>query len=803
MQEPGAMNERELNELLLSYRRDRDPAAIEALFDATAPRLLRLSMHLAGNPADAEDLLQATWLAVLESADRYEGRGPAIAWMTAILTKQARYAARSRGRTPDPERLERAAERAPEEEAIDVETRTQLERAVAALPQLYRQVVELVLRQGLGPTEIAARTDRSPGAVRTQLHRGIAMLRQALPAGLALPIALRAFESPGVAAVRTSVMERAQQLATTTGARAGLGTAVWVGGAALLATTAVVGVALTWGASGEREPAKGELELEEVTLRSEAPLPVAVVPSRPSRELTATEDPVASRSDPLDVAGGAIVKNGELRLERGDGFSFAALERRDPSAADFAFFEDTLRLSAIAPARVAPLRPLPKRDLDGRPCSADCYLRSIVAFDPDRLRWSEREAITYRRHDLDVFAVQTRQGEYGLIAIAHGARDLESGRWVNVVRWRFAGGAPVFHDWGAVSDPATGVVQDERAFLSDPWRDELDARCAAVLAELDREVETVAARTPDLGAADVHVRGVLSRRFAAAIRADGWDFQSSTYSFEFNTRDDTLRARDDWGFVFEAGAAPWIRVCTASDDRSRIWRLGDLRFDEELAPALALATPAKGAEAVEGELYLIHTNDRGTKRWDLLRVLRADAHRRLLFAWTPLAPGPRLDALQRELRAPGSELAGGEVHVQLRNGARAGHSQAFMDGSTNHRVDELLPSPLDITTPVAMREPSQAYVDGGLIPHGMVLELREIEYWASMSGDAIGIGGFRVIIGGDVLVEVEESEVPESGLWTGSLVLEPGDEQRSYVEISNSSMCDVRFEGELKRAPHR
>ena len=54
--------------LFLRWRDRGDAAALAELFDRTAPELLRLALHLCRHAVDAEDVLQATFLAAIESA---------------------------------------------------------------------------------------------------------------------------------------------------------------------------------------------------------------------------------------------------------------------------------------------------------------------------------------------------------------------------------------------------------------------------------------------------------------------------------------------------------------------------------------------------------------------------------------------------------------------------------------------------------------------------------------------------------------------------------------------------------------
>ena len=163
------MDEQELQVLLSRFRDTRDPDALSSFFDATAPRLFGLARHLSSNVSDAEDLLQSTYLAVIESIDRYDPERSAVGWATGIMSLQARYQRRRGSRVPSPDRLDKDVGIEPDAEAAFEETGAALRAAVARLPDLYRDAVDLVVSQGMGPSEIATRLGRSAGTVRVQL----------------------------------------------------------------------------------------------------------------------------------------------------------------------------------------------------------------------------------------------------------------------------------------------------------------------------------------------------------------------------------------------------------------------------------------------------------------------------------------------------------------------------------------------------------------------------------------------------------------------------------------------------------
>src|SRR5437870_2679958 len=91
--------------LLRRFRDARDPAPLGALFDLTAPTLLRVALSIAPDAASAENALQETFLAVLESPERWDEARPVMPWLLGILHRQVGKIRRDGARTPDPLRL--------------------------------------------------------------------------------------------------------------------------------------------------------------------------------------------------------------------------------------------------------------------------------------------------------------------------------------------------------------------------------------------------------------------------------------------------------------------------------------------------------------------------------------------------------------------------------------------------------------------------------------------------------------------------------------------------------------------------
>ncbi|MCA8976440.1 MAG: sigma-70 family RNA polymerase sigma factor, partial [Planctomycetes bacterium] len=174
--------------LLRRYSRTGDPRLLGRLFDRTAPELLRVALWLCRNRDDAEDLLQRTFVTVIEVRERYDSKRRALPWLCGILGNHARklHARRDRGRlcATDPVR-----ERDPSDEAAVVEFHEILARLRGDVGEPYSEVLDLHLGRGLDAGEIATLLDRPASTVRTQLARGMDRLRRRLPRGLIAGIA--------------------------------------------------------------------------------------------------------------------------------------------------------------------------------------------------------------------------------------------------------------------------------------------------------------------------------------------------------------------------------------------------------------------------------------------------------------------------------------------------------------------------------------------------------------------------------------------------------------------------------------
>jgi RNA polymerase sigma-70 factor (ECF subfamily) len=167
-------------ELIESIRLDGSERAFRELYKRHTPRLYQLVLRiLAGSAADAEDVVQETWVRATTSLGRFRGDSSFGTWLTGIGLNRARDFLRHRSRRPSGFEvddgdawLERVSAR-----ADDTGERLDLERAISILPDGYRVVFVLYEVEGFNHGEIARRLGISEGTSKSQLHHARRALR--------------------------------------------------------------------------------------------------------------------------------------------------------------------------------------------------------------------------------------------------------------------------------------------------------------------------------------------------------------------------------------------------------------------------------------------------------------------------------------------------------------------------------------------------------------------------------------------------------------------------------------------------
>ena len=151
-------------------------AHVHRVVEQWSPLLLRLSYSYLGSTADAEDVVQEVFLALLERGKPFKDTEHEKAWLIRVTVNKCKNCLKAAWRSRRSPMPADAAAPAPEEPLGVLE-------AVMALPPLYRIPIHLHYCEGWSTGEIAAMLGVSPVTARTRLHRGRAMLRDVLEGG--------------------------------------------------------------------------------------------------------------------------------------------------------------------------------------------------------------------------------------------------------------------------------------------------------------------------------------------------------------------------------------------------------------------------------------------------------------------------------------------------------------------------------------------------------------------------------------------------------------------------------------------
>jgi RNA polymerase sigma-70 factor (ECF subfamily) len=163
-----------------------DPFAEEALAQTDA--LYRAALRLTRNPAEAEDLVQETYLKAFRSSARFERGTNLRAWLFTILMNTHRNSRRDAARNPidvDSEVVEQAQAlpgrgATPEDLLIDGTLDVDIKAALDALPEAFRSAVWLRDVEEFSYAEIAGMLDVPIGTVMSRISRGRKLLHDQL-----------------------------------------------------------------------------------------------------------------------------------------------------------------------------------------------------------------------------------------------------------------------------------------------------------------------------------------------------------------------------------------------------------------------------------------------------------------------------------------------------------------------------------------------------------------------------------------------------------------------------------------------
>lgn len=160
-----------------------DTAAFEQLYRRHVGRIYALVWRLAGNDASlADDLVQDSFIRAWDKLHLFEGKSAFGTWLHRLAANVALSDRRIRVRRVARELpMDDAVERtAMGERDLHVGLRTDLEQAIAGLPERARTVLVLFDVEGYRHEEISDLTGMAVGSSKAQLHRARKLVRAAL-----------------------------------------------------------------------------------------------------------------------------------------------------------------------------------------------------------------------------------------------------------------------------------------------------------------------------------------------------------------------------------------------------------------------------------------------------------------------------------------------------------------------------------------------------------------------------------------------------------------------------------------------
>jgi RNA polymerase sigma-70 factor, ECF subfamily len=211
------VTESEPDDDLVQALRRGDEVAFVALVSRYYSAMLSLALLYVPSYAVAEEVVQETWLAVLQGIDRFEGRSSLKTWMFHILVNIAKTRGQREERSVplssladldldrdepavEPERFlppnhelwphhwlhaPQSWDALPEEQFLSRETGMRIQQAIAGLPTMQREVIRLRDVEGWNAEEVCNTLELSETNQRVLLHRARSKVRASLEPYLA------------------------------------------------------------------------------------------------------------------------------------------------------------------------------------------------------------------------------------------------------------------------------------------------------------------------------------------------------------------------------------------------------------------------------------------------------------------------------------------------------------------------------------------------------------------------------------------------------------------------------------------
>lgn len=181
---------------LVNAARSGDYSAFEQLVHRFRDRVYRLARGMTANEAEAEEVVQETFLAVFRKLESFRGESSVSSWIYRVAANNALMRLRRQRRKPHlsiedtrpdfttdgTEYIDAPGEwaRQPDEQLLDRELGAHIESAIGELPEKYRLVLLLRDVEGLSNEAVADTLGLTVPTVKSRLHRSRLFVRDRL-----------------------------------------------------------------------------------------------------------------------------------------------------------------------------------------------------------------------------------------------------------------------------------------------------------------------------------------------------------------------------------------------------------------------------------------------------------------------------------------------------------------------------------------------------------------------------------------------------------------------------------------------
>ena len=172
--------------------RQKNVAVLEKLVEQYQYRLVRYLVSLLGRRDGVDDLVQETWLRVLERGESYDGRSRFEPWLFRVARNIALDAMRKRptfSLDSNEEDVVRSSPASSEPSPYTLAARTQdaerLAHSLETLDPVFREALMLRFQEDLSLHEISAIVGAPVSTVASRIYRGLAALRPQFEEGRA------------------------------------------------------------------------------------------------------------------------------------------------------------------------------------------------------------------------------------------------------------------------------------------------------------------------------------------------------------------------------------------------------------------------------------------------------------------------------------------------------------------------------------------------------------------------------------------------------------------------------------------